>query len=61
MIHVLDSRLPYVVGILASTYAQLINSCTFQFDEVIIVDLTIIVYEIQDSKLLKLIFKTTES
>ena len=34
MIDVLDSSLPYVIGILASTYAQLLNKCTFQFDEV---------------------------
>jgi len=34
VLHLLDSRLPYVVGIMASTYAHLITSCTFQFDEV---------------------------
>ena len=34
LLQLLDSRLPYVIGIMASTYAHLITSCTFQFDEV---------------------------
>jgi len=36
LVQQLDSPLPYIIGILSSTYAQLLSSSTFQFDEVFI-------------------------